>query len=147
MLDIDHFKQWNDRYGHAAGDHVLREIARFLGQSTRKEDIVCRYGGEEITVVLSDCSLPNLRRRAEQICRGARAVKIEFDGAQLGSVTISVGAALYPDHGNTPDELLRAADAALYRAKGAGRDRVEVAADAPANGNGGQRAVQSRAKR
>jgi diguanylate cyclase (GGDEF)-like protein len=146
MLDIDHFKKWNDRHGHAAGDHVLREIARFLGQCTRKEDIVCRYGGEEITIVLADCSLANLRRRAEQICRGVRGVKIEFDGKPCGTVTVSVGAALHPDHGQSPEELLRAADQALYRAKAAGRDRVEVAVASPTDRSEGVRTQRSRAK-
>lgn len=134
MLDIDHFKKLNDRFGHAAGDLVLREIARLLGRIVREEDLVCRYGGEEIIVVLAECSLPDLRRRAEQIRTGIKGLQLAIDGRALGPVTVSIGGALRPDHALTTEELLRAADEAMYRAKSGGRDRVEFSNAKPEGG-------------
>ncbi len=127
MLDIDHFKKLNDCFGHAAGDHALRSIAQLLERITRKEDYVCRYGGEELAVVLVDCSLPDLRNRAEQIRKSIKELAIEFEGRAIGPVTVSIGAAIRPDHGREPDALKWAADQALYRAKRAGRDCVRLA--------------------
>ncbi|HEX5050408.1 MAG TPA: diguanylate cyclase [Planctomycetota bacterium] len=134
MLDIDHFKKLNDRFGHGAGDLVLREIARLLERITRKEDLVCRYGGEEIIVVFAGCSLPDLRRRAQQIRNGIKGLQLSSEGRSLGEVTVSIGAALRPDHALTTEALLRAADEALYRAKRAGRDRVKLAVGKPGDG-------------
>jgi diguanylate cyclase (GGDEF)-like protein len=127
MLDIDHFKQLNDEHGHAAGDLTLRAIAGFLERVTRKEDLVCRYGGEEIIIVLVECSLVDLLHRAEQIRDGIRSLDLSFDGKPLGTITVSIGASIRPDHGTGAEELVRAADEALYRAKSNGRDRVEIA--------------------
>jgi diguanylate cyclase (GGDEF)-like protein/PAS domain S-box-containing protein len=128
MLDIDHFKRFNDSFGHAAGDTALREIGRLLQEHTRGEDIACRYGGEEFTLILLDATLPFTLERAAALREQAGKLRLRHGSQSLGSVTLSLGVAVYPDHGRTAEELLRAADAALYRAKEQGRDRVVAAA-------------------
>ena len=127
LFDLDHFKRFNDRFGHAAGDAALREVSAFIQKRTRAEDILCRYGGEEFLLVLSDCTSKNLMRRAEEIREGVKLLRLEHGQRPLGEVTLSAGAALFPDHGRTLDNLFQAADAALYQAKKAGRDRIVVA--------------------
>ena len=127
LFDLDHFKSYNDRYGHASGDAALREVSSFVQRHSRAEDIVCRYGGEEFLLVLSDCSSVDLVRRAEQIRQGVKALKLEHNQRDLGTITLSAGVALFPDHGRSVDELFQVADAALYQAKKDGRDRVTVA--------------------
>jgi diguanylate cyclase (GGDEF)-like protein len=127
MLDVDHFKQFNDRFGHDAGDTVLRELAGALHRSVRQEDIVCRYGGEEFAVLLPDTPLDAARERAEAICAAIRTIAIDHRGQRIGPVTASIGIASYPTHADHPRELVRTADRALYRAKELGRDRVELA--------------------
>lgn len=124
MLDLDHFKKFNDTYGHEAGDTVLRETASFLVRSIRAEDFVCRYGGEEFVVVLPTADLRIAGLRAEAIRARLREIVIMHQGRSLGLVTASIGVAALPQHGTTEREILQAADAALYRAKKAGRDRV-----------------------
>jgi diguanylate cyclase (GGDEF)-like protein len=132
MLDLDHFKNFNDTYGHDAGDTVLREAAAFLLKSVRAEDIVCRFGGEEFIVILPVADLKVAQARAERIRSRLRELPVLHQGQSLGMVTVSVGVAELPQHGTTRTELIEAADAALYRAKREGRDRVVVADDAPA---------------
>lgn len=127
MLDLDHFKNFNDMYGHEAGDAVLRETALFLVRSIRVEDFVCRYGGEEFVVVLPTADLRAAEARAGRIRSKLRDLVVMHDGRSLGVITASVGVAALPDHGMSEKELLQAADAALYRAKREGRDRVAVA--------------------
>jgi len=127
MLDLDHFKKFNDTYGHEAGDVVLRETASFLARSIRSEDFVCRYGGEEFVVVLPTADLKVSAARAESIRSKLRDLSVTHDGHSVGTVSASIGVAALPDHGATEKELLHAADAALYRAKKEGRDRVAVA--------------------
>jgi diguanylate cyclase (GGDEF)-like protein/PAS domain S-box-containing protein len=127
LFDLDHFKRFNDQFGHAAGDAVLREVSSFIQMHTRAEDIVCRYGGEEFLMVLSDCNHRHLVRRAEQIRDGVRQLRIEYGQRPLGPITLSAGLALFPDNGRNLEELFQATDAALYQAKQAGRDRVVVA--------------------
>lgn len=134
MLDLDHFKKFNDTYGHDAGDTVLRETASHLSKSIRVEDIVCRFGGEEFVVILPTADLNAAYNRAEKIRSKLRELTVLHQGQSLGMVTISVGVAALPDHGTSPKELLEAADAALYRAKREGRDRV-VMAGPPAAAN------------
>jgi diguanylate cyclase (GGDEF)-like protein/PAS domain S-box-containing protein len=124
MLDIDHFKQINDTLGHAAGDTLLRAIGTLLLSHTRGEDIACRYGGEEFTLILPDSSLADTWRRAEQLREAVRRMHVQHNGQPFGVVTISAGVASFPEHGAAPEALLRAADQALYQAKGEGRDRV-----------------------
>jgi diguanylate cyclase (GGDEF)-like protein/PAS domain S-box-containing protein len=128
MLDIDYFKRFNDSFGHAAGDEVLRALGRVLGQQVRVEDIACRYGGEEFTLVLPGCSLEAACQRAEQLRQQARDLHLVHAGQPVGGITISVGVAVSPQHGLTDGPLLRAADAALYQAKQAGRNQVVAAA-------------------
>lgn len=130
MLDLDHFKKFNDTYGHDAGDTVLREAASFLTKSIRVEDIVCRFGGEEFVVLLPTADLNAAHARAERIRSKLRELTVLHQGQSLGMVTVSAGVAALPMHGTSPKELLDAADAALYRAKREGRDRV-VNADPP----------------
>lgn len=127
MLDLDHFKKFNDTYGHDAGDTVLRETASFLTKSVRAEDFVCRFGGEEFVVVLPMADLKASRARAEHICSKLRELTVLHQGQSVGKLTVSVGVAELPSHGTIPKQLLEAADAALYRAKREGRDRVELA--------------------
>lgn len=131
MLDLDHFKDFNDTCGHEAGDAVLREAASFLVKSVRSEDIVCRFGGEEFVVILPMADLKATHARAERIRSKIRDLPVVHRGQSVGMVTVSVGVAALPIHGTSPRTLLEAADAALYRAKREGRDRV-VVADAPA---------------
>jgi diguanylate cyclase (GGDEF)-like protein/PAS domain S-box-containing protein len=130
MLDLDHFKKFNDTYGHDAGDTVLREASSFFIKSIRVEDIVCRFGGEEFVIILPTADLNAARGRAERIRSKVCELTVLHQGVSLGRITVSVGVAGLPLHGTSSKELLEAADAALYRAKREGRDRV-VVADAP----------------
>ena len=131
MLDLDHFKRFNDTFGHAAGDVLLRDFAGLLQSHVRAGDVACRYGGEEFTLILPEASLEVTRQRAEQLRESAGQLHSQFQGQALGKVTVSLGVALYPRHGATGEEVLRAADQALYQAKRAGRNRVIVADAAP----------------
>src|ERR1700722_18654474 len=124
MIDLDHFKKLNDQHGHAAGDAALRDVAAAIISCLRNVDIACRYGGEELTVLLSDCSLADAAGKAEQI-RGRIA---EFTSARGMTVTAGLGVASIPETSNDAAELLPAADAALYQAKQQGRDCVTTAA-------------------
>jgi len=127
MLDVDHFKAFNDTYGHEAGDIVLKELGAFLRQRIRGEDIACRYGGEEFILILSDAQFDNTRQKAEEIRKDVKErLKIKHR-AQILNITISLGVAMYPVHGVTTEETLKAADMALYKAKANGRDRVAYA--------------------
>jgi len=128
MLDLDDFKKFNDTFGHDAGDTVLRESASFLLKSVRVEDVVCRFGGEEFVVVLPMASLEVTQARAERIRSRLQELSVTHQGQSLGAITVSIGVAELPQHGTTSKELLESADAALYRAKREGRDRVVVAA-------------------
>jgi diguanylate cyclase (GGDEF)-like protein/PAS domain S-box-containing protein len=127
MLDLDHFKRFNDTYGHDAGDVVLREAAAHLLKNVRAEDFVCRFGGEEFVVILPTAGLDGARARGERLRSKMRELTIMHQGKSLGMVTFSVGVAAFPEHGTSPKELMAAADAALYEAKRGGRDQVAVA--------------------
>ena len=122
LADVDHFKQYNDTHGHLGGDAVLVKIAEILRQTTRGVDSVARYGGEEFLVMLIEAPIATAAAVGERL--RARVAAEEFGG---GRVSVSVGAAEYPTHGETPEELIASADAAMYQAKGEGRDRVVVA--------------------
>ncbi|MFZ7127210.1 MAG: diguanylate cyclase [Desulfobacterales bacterium] len=127
VIDVDHFKAFNDRNGHDAGDQLLRELGVFLLECTRGEDIACRYGGEEFTIILPEASLENTFSRAEEMRTGVKdRLRIRRDGREE-QITISLGVAVFPEHGNSAREALKSADRALYEAKAAGRDRVAVA--------------------
>lgn len=124
VYDIDHFKQFNDRHGHAAGDEVLREFADVLGTLTRQENVSARYGGEEFLSVVSDVDLEGMKVFAERVRAGIRARRLEW-----GTVTVSVGVAQYQPGMGSHQVMVAAADRALYAAKQGGRDRIEVARD------------------
>lgn len=126
ILDVDHFKQVNDTYGHPAGDEVLKKLAALLTTGSRAEDIPCRLGGEEFLVVMPKMPLATALERAEAWRTAFAAAPVQT-GAGPVAATISLGVASFPEHGDSPTELLEAADAALYRAKKAGRNRVELA--------------------
>jgi len=126
LVDLDHFKSVNDRYGHQAGDAVLVELARRLTDATREVDVVTRFGGEEFALILPKTPVQGTMRLAAKV-REVVANEPFAAGNASFPVTVSVGAAAYPDHGLSAGELLAAADAALYRAKENGRNRVEEA--------------------
>jgi diguanylate cyclase (GGDEF)-like protein/PAS domain S-box-containing protein len=127
MLDVDEFKHFNDTYGHAAGDEILRELGSLLLRQVRGEDIPCRYGGDEFIVILPDASGEVTHERAELICEYAGLFHLQLEGQSLPAVTLSLGVAVVPEHGSTSTGILRAVDAALYSAKRNGRGRVMVA--------------------
>jgi len=124
MLDVDHFKRFNDSFGHEAGDLVLRELAGALKRSTRGSDVASRYGGEEFLVLLPECPLDAALRKAEQLREEVAKLELRYDSRPLGPVSVSLGVASFPDHAKESAELLRRADEALYLAKQAGRNRV-----------------------
>jgi diguanylate cyclase (GGDEF)-like protein/PAS domain S-box-containing protein len=126
MLDVDHFKSFNDTFGHEAGDSVLRELGLFLSKQIRESDIACRYGGEELTLILPEVSLEVTRQRAEQIREGVKHLSVQHRRQPLGGITVSLGVAGFPNHGLTGKAVIQAADAALYQAKAQGRDRTIV---------------------
>jgi len=127
MLDVDHFKKFNDKFGHNAGDAVLRELGQFLLKHIRGSDIACRYGGEELTLILPEAPLEILKQRAEQLREAVKHLKVHNPQEMVGVITLSIGVACFPEHGLTGEAVLEAADAALYRAKEGGRDRVAIA--------------------
>jgi diguanylate cyclase (GGDEF)-like protein len=127
MVDIDGFKQQNDAFGHDAGDAILRELAALLQRNLRKEDVACRYGGEEFVLVLPDAALEHAARRAEQLRLAVKQMRVPHHELSLGPITVSIGVSAFPEHGADAQALLRAADAALYVSKRQGKDRVTVA--------------------
>jgi diguanylate cyclase (GGDEF)-like protein len=124
MVDIDHFKQFNDTFGHEAGDVVLREVAETMRLAVRGEDIVCRYGGEEFVIIMPEMTTRAALERAETMRRMVGDLALRFRGQPLRQVTISIGMAMFPENGETQEELLRTADHAMYAAKHRGRNRV-----------------------
>jgi len=127
MFDLDHFKAFNDLHGHPGGDALLAAFGRLLQAHARVEDIACRYGGEEFTLILPEASIEVAQQRAERIRQAVHALRVEHLGRELPAVTVSIGVATYRREGDSGEQLLRRADEALYRAKRVGRDRVEVA--------------------
>ncbi|AKF07546.1 diguanylate cyclase [Sandaracinus amylolyticus] len=126
MIDVDHFKQVNDRFGHEAGDAVLREVGVRLKKSVREIDVVTRYGGEEFVVLLPSTHLAGALVVADRVARTLREEPFDVAGTKM-PVTASIGLALFPSRGvHSKEELLRSADRALYRAKDEGRDRICV---------------------
>ncbi|MBI5560259.1 MAG: diguanylate cyclase [Deltaproteobacteria bacterium] len=127
MLDIDHFKLYNDAHGHKEGDRILKEVAASLMGSLRDSDALARYGGEEFTVILPETGKGQAALLAERVRKGVEAHDFPDAGTQPGGrLTISLGVASYPEDGTTGDGIVEKADAALYRAKEGGRNRVEV---------------------
>lgn len=133
MLDIDNFKDFNDSFGHPIGDEMLRALGTYLKTLVRPEDIACRYGGEEFTLILPGASCETVRERAEVVRKGCREVQLDsgfgIDHIR-GKISVSLGIAVFPEHGASVEAILQAADEALYRAKVGGRDRIVVAANA-----------------
>ena len=127
MLDIDFFKQFNDTFGHDAGDAVLREVGAVTRSVFRGEDVACRYGGEEFALVLADTTAEGALQRANALRDRVREISMTFRRQTLGPLSISVGIATLPEHGVDGASLIHAADLALYRAKREGRDRVVIA--------------------
>ena len=123
MIDIDHFKSVNDTWGHDAGDVVLRDLAGLLRAHFRGDDIACRYGGEEFVVLLSDATMDAAFVRAEQLRTSIHSLAFEYRRHAVGPITVSISLASMPEHGSSPEELISAADRALYEAKTDGRDR------------------------
>jgi diguanylate cyclase (GGDEF)-like protein len=127
VIDIDHFKNLNDTYGHDAGDFVLERTGELLLAATRNSDIACRFGGEEFALILPGATLLVARNRAEAIRASLESLKVEFEGKAIGPITISAGVASMPPHGQDWTHTLQQADRALYAAKQAGRNKVIVA--------------------
>jgi diguanylate cyclase (GGDEF)-like protein len=125
-IDVDHFKKYNDNHGHDAGDTVLRIVSECLEKSVRKEDIPCRFGGEEFIVVLLGVTPADAIQRADKLRGSVESLVVRYLDRSLPRVTISVGVATFPDCGDNPQAVIRAADEALYRAKDNGRNRVEA---------------------
>jgi diguanylate cyclase (GGDEF)-like protein len=126
VVDIDHFKHFNDTHGHEAGDRALQRVASTLQRQFRESDIVCRYGGEEFVVIMPGATSDAARDKANQLCEAVREEPITYQDRDLGVLTVSVGVANWPDSSDRPEQILSRADQALYRAKEAGRNRVEV---------------------
>jgi diguanylate cyclase (GGDEF)-like protein len=126
MIDADHFKRYNDVHGHAAGDAALRELGRVIKADCRSADLPCRYGGEEFTVVLPATGREGAQVWASRLLNSVRSMGIVLNGTALPGITVSIGIALYPEHGNDVETIMRAADLALYEAKHGGRDRSVI---------------------
>lgn len=127
LFDVDHFKQINDTYGHAAGDMILQQISGVFRAHLRASDVPCRYGGDELLVLLPDAGQDAAQHKAAMLRQAIRDLHFEQPAHALRPVTVSIGVATCPEHGTSTAALLQAADAALYCAKARGRDRVEIA--------------------
>ena len=129
MLDIDHFKQFNDSFGHEAGDVVLKEVAQMMSSFRQGSDLACRYGGEEFLLILPELNPDHALRRLNEFREAVSQLTVHWEGKPLPAITVSIGAASFPANGSTSKSLIKAADEALYLAKDKGRNRVEVAAE------------------
>lgn len=127
-VDVDHFKKFNDNHGHDAGDMVLRAVGSVLQQSCDGDEIACRMGGEEFTLILPGSSPSDVQNRAEKLRKSVEDIAVRYGEKTLPRITISLGIAHYPTHGTMPQDLMRAADDALYDAKARGRNQVRLAA-------------------
>ena len=126
MVDVDHFKRFNDQFGHDAGDAVLREVGKILQNATRESGVAFRYGGEEFLLLMPALGPEQAVQRAEKIQGRIRALRIEHGGRELGPITASFGLASAPDH-CAFGKLVKTSDATLYRAKESGRNRIMIA--------------------
>jgi diguanylate cyclase (GGDEF)-like protein len=126
MLDLDHFKHFNDTFGHQVGDILLKEVAGVIKSRMRAGDLACRYGGEEFSLSLAEVGTEGAQKCVESIRETIKHLSLHHRGQTLGTITVSAGIATYPAHGTNSEELIRAADEALYRAKKAGRDCISV---------------------
>jgi diguanylate cyclase (GGDEF)-like protein len=126
MLDIDGFKGFNDAYSHSAGDVLLKALGSFFLKTLRTSDVVCRYGGDEFILVLPDTTLLQVSERLDRMRGEAKTLECMHEGRILPSASISIGVAQWPDHGASPEDLIKAADFALYSAKHGGRDQLSA---------------------
>lgn len=126
FADIDHFKKFNDRFGHSAGDVMLKTVGHYLEKRTAKKGIVARFGGEEFVIVLQ-ADAQKAEEFATDLIQGVKTMDVQYGGQSLGCITLSVGIASYPSHADRHELLMKLADQALYQAKEDGRDRVVVA--------------------
>jgi diguanylate cyclase (GGDEF)-like protein/PAS domain S-box-containing protein len=127
FIDIDHFKRFNDLFGHDAGDEVLRSFAALMRTFFRGDDVLCRYGGEEFTLILPESNEGDAAVRMTQFGEKVKEMVLLYEGKTLDKISISVGIAAFPIHGSSIEELLQKADQALYASKAQGRDRVTIA--------------------
>ena len=127
MLDVDHFKHFNDAYGHEAGDTVLKEFALLLSGFRQGSDLACRYGGEEFLLILPELGAEHAFARLDKFRESVGHLSVMLHGKPLPGITVSIGAAIFPGHGGSGGALLKAADDAMYRAKANGRNRTELA--------------------
>jgi diguanylate cyclase (GGDEF)-like protein/PAS domain S-box-containing protein len=131
MLDLEHFKNFNETYGHDAGDALLREVGKFLQSRVRGEDIACRYGGEDFTLLLPETALEIVVQRGNKLQEEFEAFTFEHRGQLLKGVSLSIGAAAFPEHGSTGEAILRAAEASLALAKAESHDQAEAEQNIP----------------
>ncbi|MEO0835254.1 MAG: diguanylate cyclase [Cyanobacteria bacterium J06642_3] len=124
LIDIDYFKHFNDLYGHSAGDLVLSQVGAYLSSQIRQYDVACRYGGEELLIVMPNASLEDTILRAEKFRQGINQLKLKHDGTKLDSISVSIGISCFPEHNNQVKGLIRAVDQALSQAK-ASRNSVK----------------------
>jgi diguanylate cyclase (GGDEF)-like protein len=124
LIDIDFFKKFNDTYGHQSGDAVLKQVANILKRNVRTSDIACRYGGEEMSIILTNTSKEDAVITANKICNAVRSNKFEVATGDMVSVTISVGVSASNENTKTPQEIIEYADKCLYKAKNSGRNQV-----------------------
>jgi len=129
MIEIDSFKRFNDSFGHAAGDVTLQQVAKLIQANTRADDIACRFGGDEFTLIMPETTLESAIQCAERLRESAAHLELHYNGRPLGNLTLSIGVAVFPKHGETAALTLRAADEAMYEAKQAGKNQVIVAKD------------------
>jgi diguanylate cyclase (GGDEF)-like protein len=126
FLDLDHFKRFNDTFGHDAGDLVLQSLADLFRNFFRATDICCRYGGEEFAIILPESSSQDAAIRADALRSEVKNLRLQYKKQSLGQLTLSVGVAAFPEHGSTSEELLKLADQCLYESKANGRDVVTL---------------------
>lgn len=127
QIDVDHFKSFNDTYGHDFGDALLRSLGELFLETFRDVDVACRYGGEEFTLILPKCPIHHAERRAEELQKLVQMLEVPSlidDEFAPGAPTMSIGIAVFPEHGNSAESLIRAADQALYSAKSQGRNMI-----------------------
>jgi diguanylate cyclase (GGDEF)-like protein len=126
IIDLDHFKRFNDLYGHLTGDKVLRQLTECMKNSIRASDILARYGGEEFAIILPEASMQNALKKADKVRQNVESINLDnIVSGQSVKLTISIGVASFPEHGTDYNTLVNSADGALYKAKGGGRNRVE----------------------
>lgn len=127
MIDIDHFKRFNDQYGHKTGDQVLHELALILKRNVRGSDFACRYGGEEFILILPNSDLDSTLKRAEKIRQEVKHISVLENDISITGISVSMGISVFPEHGDNQVKVIESADEALYRAKAGGRDRICIA--------------------